>query len=72
MLALKVNPSIKTLSFLGLLDPFDNEGVFLSLETIEKRNVKTDFIEYASLKKAIFERLNKKNINEIKYVYPVS
>lgn len=55
-----------------MLDPFDNEGVFLSLETIEKRNVKTDFIEYASLKKAIFERLNKKNINEIKNVYPVS
>lgn len=41
--------------FMHIQDLFDNEGVFLSLSTIENRNVKTNFIEYASLKRAIFE-----------------
>lgn len=41
--------------FMHIQDLFDNEGVFLILSTIENRNVKTNFIEYASLKRAIFE-----------------
>lgn len=42
---------------------FDTEGVFLSLEN---QNIKTNFIECACLKRAIFKRLNKDNFNEIK------
>lgn len=40
--------------------------VFLSLDTIKNQNIKTNFIECASLKRAIFKRLNKDNFNEIK------
>lgn len=37
--------------------PFDNECVFLSLDTIKHQNVKTNFFEHASLRREIFERL---------------
>lgn len=42
--------------FIQFQDLFDNEDVFLSLVTIENQNIKTNFIEYASLKRAIFKR----------------
>lgn len=42
-------------------DLFDNEVVFLSLDTIENQTIKTHIIEYASLKRAIFQTLMKSN-----------
>lgn len=41
-------------NFIHIQKLFDNEGVFLSLDTIENQNVKTNLIENASLKTAIF------------------
>lgn len=41
--------------FVYIQNLFDNEDVSLSLVTKEKRNVETNFIECASLKKAIYK-----------------
>lgn len=40
--------------------------VFLSLDTIKNKNIKTNSFARASLQRAILERLNKDNFNEIK------
>lgn len=40
--------------FINIQDPFDKEGVFLSLDTTETQYIKTNFTGYASLKRAIF------------------
>lgn len=63
-----LNPKIKVNNSFFKHILFDNnEGVFLSQETIENQSIKTKLIKYASLKRAILKRLNKDNIDEIKY-----
>lgn len=48
-------------------DLMTEEGNFVSLETLENSNVKTNFLEYRSLKGAVFERLKALNNNKVEY-----
>lgn len=48
-------------------DLMTEEGNFVSLETLEDSNVKTNFLEYRSLNGAIFERLKALNNDKVEY-----
>lgn len=43
------------------------DGNFVSLEILRNSNVRTNFLEYMGLKRAVFERLKASNNNKVKY-----
>ena len=47
--------------FTFIIDLFDNNGNFISLEGVKELKVKTNFVEYAGLKNAIFTKLSNKD-----------
>lgn len=61
--------------FIFIIDLFDSEGNFLSLESSNNLHENTNFLEYAGLKKAVLDRIGTYNIKEAriknKHIYQI-
>lgn len=61
--------------FIIIIDLFDSEGNFISLKSLNNLHVKTNFLEYTGLKKAVIDRIGitilKRQELKYKHIYQI-